>query len=82
MANVLNNSYKQYKEDTTFIAGWLAEKSIKCGYELTTVGQKSHKVTGRLKGKARKQVWITTFSYMDHADECFGENISSEWIIR
>lgn len=38
MANVLSDTYKQYKEDTAFIAGWLVEESIKCGYELTTVG--------------------------------------------
>jgi hypothetical protein len=57
MASILDDVYKQYKEDTEFVAGWLAEESLRCGYELTTVrAAPTQKSTGRLKGKARKQV--------------------------
>ena len=56
MATILGNVYKQYKDDTELIAGWLAEESLKCGYDLTTNRGPVHNVTGRLKGKARKQV--------------------------
>jgi hypothetical protein len=57
MASILGDVYKQYNEDTEFVAGWLAEESLRCGYELTTVrAAPTQKSTGRLKGKARKQV--------------------------
>lgn len=57
MESMLGDVYRQYKEDTEFVAGWLAAESPQCGYELATVGTQAHqKGTGRLKGKARKQV--------------------------
>ncbi|KAH7095776.1 hypothetical protein FB567DRAFT_39657 [Paraphoma chrysanthemicola] len=55
MSGILGDVYRQYKEDTEFIAGWLAKESLKCGYELSTMGDQPQKAPRRLKGKARKQ---------------------------
>ncbi|KAK7921303.1 hypothetical protein PG985_009325 [Apiospora marii] len=49
----LLTTYKQYKKDTEYIAGWLAENATKCGFKL----QNTPTTSGRLKGKARKQAW-------------------------
>ncbi len=51
-------TYKQYKDDTESIAGWLAQNAARCGYEATVATASSiiSPVSGpRLKGKARKQ---------------------------
>ncbi|KAI1126901.1 hypothetical protein F5Y10DRAFT_293264 [Nemania abortiva] len=52
LANKLT-TYKQYKEDTESIAGWLARNATRCGYRVADVLPSTS--TGRLKGKARKQ---------------------------
>lgn len=51
LANKLT-TYKQYKEDTESIAGWLAQNAVRCGYRVTDVLPPT---ATRLKGKARKQ---------------------------
>jgi len=48
-ADTVSSVYKQYKEDTQYAVGWLAQEANKCGYNLNTTGS-------RLKGKARKMV--------------------------
>ncbi|XXH01861.1 hypothetical protein Hte_008223 [Hypoxylon texense] len=51
------STYKQYKEDTEAIAGWLAYNSRRCGYQLDGPLPPGPAVapSSRLKGKARKQ---------------------------
>ncbi|KAK8087177.1 hypothetical protein PG994_002151 [Apiospora phragmitis] len=44
-------TYKQYKADTGFIAGWLVANATNCGYKLANAAAPP----GRLKGKARKE---------------------------
>jgi hypothetical protein len=56
MAGIVNDVYKQYKEDTEFVAGWLAETSLRCGYELTTLGGQPYQTPQGLNRKAGKQV--------------------------
>ncbi|KAI1158261.1 hypothetical protein F5B18DRAFT_104106 [Nemania serpens] len=53
MEGLANNltTYKQYKEDTESIAGWLAQNAARCGYRVADMSPS----TGRLKGKTRKQ---------------------------
>jgi hypothetical protein len=62
----LSSAYMQYKQDTDFVAGWLAQMLMKCGYSLTTTLIKTEpdpKSTSepvnpagpRLKGKARQE---------------------------
>lgn len=48
LANKLT-TYKQYKEDTESIAGWLAQNAARCGYRVADALPS----TGRLKGKAK-----------------------------
>lgn len=49
-------TYRQYKDDTESIAGWLAKNALRCGYKIpTAAGPASHPPTARLKGKARKE---------------------------
>lgn len=49
-------TYKQYKDDTDSIAGWLAKNALRCGYKIpTAAGPASQPPTTRLKGKARKE---------------------------
>lgn len=62
LPSVLQSSYKTYKEDTNYIATWLANTAKQCGYsaDLLHPGDavKSAKATQaptRLKGKARKK---------------------------
>jgi hypothetical protein len=45
-------TYKQYKDDTKSIAGWLAKNALRCGYEIPASAALK---TSKLKGKARKQ---------------------------
>lgn len=52
MSSILGDVYRQYKEDTEFIAGWLAAESLQYGYELNTIGtQPPQQGPGRLKGR-------------------------------
>ncbi|CAJ2501692.1 Uu.00g045450.m01.CDS01 [Anthostomella pinea] len=56
-------TYRQYKEDTESIAGWLALNSLKCGYivaEPASSASASPTPSTRLKGKARKQARETS----------------------
>lgn len=49
---VCKTTYKEYKEDTASIAGWLAANAVKVGYKiLSPIPQGGT----RLKGKARKE---------------------------
>lgn len=50
-------TYKQYKDDTDSIAGWLAKNALRCGYKIltTTASPTSQPATTRLKWKARKE---------------------------
>ncbi|KAH9908419.1 hypothetical protein F4778DRAFT_795844 [Xylariomycetidae sp. FL2044] len=51
-------TYKQYKADTEYIAGWLAMNAQNCGYNVATPlsnASPTPAATTRLKGKARKQ---------------------------
>ncbi|KAF2108575.1 hypothetical protein BDV96DRAFT_262247 [Lophiotrema nucula] len=50
-ADAFSSIYRQYKEDTAYIAGWLVEKSKECGYQADT---QKLPVPARLKGRARK----------------------------
>lgn len=75
MASILSDVYKQYKDDTEFVAGWLAEESLKCGYVLATLGDQPPKGPGRLKGKARKQVGAHNYaSCVQLTDKTFRQN--------
>ncbi|KAL8743351.1 MAG: hypothetical protein Q9184_008126, partial [Pyrenodesmia sp. 2 TL-2023] len=48
--------YKKYKQDTDIVATWLAAKSKELGYTIDDEDcQKTNSISGRLKGKARKQ---------------------------
>ncbi|KAI1760162.1 hypothetical protein GGR53DRAFT_96820 [Hypoxylon sp. FL1150] len=51
------STYRQYKEDTETIAGWLAHQSRKCGYQPPEAppAVPDKPPSSRLKGKARKQ---------------------------
>lgn len=49
----LTSTYREYKKDTEYIAGWLAWTSQRCGYTVS-LKQKEEQKTPRLKGKARK----------------------------
>ncbi|KAI4861932.1 hypothetical protein F4820DRAFT_41118 [Hypoxylon rubiginosum] len=51
------STYKQYKEDTEAIAGWLAYNSRRCGYQIDgpLPPGPANAPSSRLKGKARKQ---------------------------
>lgn len=44
-------TYKQYKDDTDSIAGWLTRNALRCGFKIPTTPVTK---TSRLKGKARK----------------------------
>ncbi|KAF2120926.1 hypothetical protein BDV96DRAFT_595324 [Lophiotrema nucula] len=57
--DALPSSYRQYKEDTEYVAGWLAEKSAQIGYKLKAP-QGHPESSKRLKGKARKIARETT----------------------
>ncbi|KAK6070962.1 hypothetical protein SCUP515_08179 [Seiridium cupressi] len=46
--------YRQYKDDTESIAGWLAENAIKCGFEVNSEAPTVPSTT-RTKGNIRKQ---------------------------
>ncbi|KAI1773199.1 hypothetical protein F4818DRAFT_423539 [Hypoxylon cercidicola] len=54
------STYKQYKEDTEAIAGWLAYNSRRCGYPLDgpLAAGPSNTPSTRLKGNARKQARV------------------------
>jgi hypothetical protein len=54
MTGIVKDVYKQYKEDTEFVAGWLAEMSLRCGYELTTLGGQPCQTPQGLNRKAGK----------------------------
>ncbi|KAI0006514.1 hypothetical protein F4779DRAFT_596171 [Xylariaceae sp. FL0662B] len=49
-------TYKQYKEDTETIAGWLARNALRCGYQIgqPLSSNPSNVSSARPKGKARK----------------------------
>jgi hypothetical protein len=47
-------SYTQYKEDTNYIAAWLADTSRHCGYQIESLN-KSGNANHRLKGKAKDE---------------------------
>ncbi|KAF2105763.1 hypothetical protein BDV96DRAFT_655337 [Lophiotrema nucula] len=49
----LSSTYRKYKKDTEYIAGWLAHTAKQCGYEVETA-QPEQQPSGRKKGKARK----------------------------
>ena len=59
---VLQSSYKTYKEDTSYIATWLANTAKQCGYSADLLDRhdaanpsKPTQLPKRLKGKARKK---------------------------
>ncbi|KAI2779910.1 hypothetical protein F4815DRAFT_163251 [Daldinia loculata] len=61
------STYKQYKEDTETIAGWLAYNSRRCGHQIDEPTPASpagvlSAPSKRLKGKARKQARGTSAS--------------------
>ncbi|KAF2123213.1 hypothetical protein BDV96DRAFT_593651 [Lophiotrema nucula] len=56
-SSFLSSHYRQYKKDTEYIAGWLAENAQRAGYRLSNEQNDDTKApsTQRLKGKARKE---------------------------
>jgi len=50
-----SSNYRQYKQDTEYIAGWLAERAKKAGYKRCPQPQQQQQPTTRLKGRARKE---------------------------
>lgn len=62
LPSVLQSSYKTYKEDTSYIATWLANTAKQCGYSADLLDRndavnssKATQAPTRLKGKARKK---------------------------
>ncbi|KAF2647761.1 hypothetical protein K491DRAFT_279450 [Lophiostoma macrostomum CBS 122681] len=53
-ADKLTSIYRQYKQDTAYIAGWLSDKSAQCGHQTTAKRENAASAQPRLKGKARK----------------------------
>jgi hypothetical protein len=79
MASILGDLYRQYKEDTESIAGWLAAESLQCGYHLATVGsQPPQQGPGRLKGKGSKTSKPVMLAPVQHADVALGKRVDLE----
>ena len=62
LPSVIQSSYKTYKEDTSYIATWLANTAKQCGYSAdlldrndAVTSSKATQAPTRLKGKARKK---------------------------
>ena len=62
LPSVLQSSYKTYKEDTSYIATWLANTAKQCGYSADLLDcqdavdpSKATQASKRRKGKARKK---------------------------
>ncbi|KAI4645148.1 hypothetical protein J4E93_005948 [Alternaria ventricosa] len=51
----LSTTYRQYKKDTEYIAGWLVEASKKIGFSLNSGPAPTPAESQRLKGKDRKK---------------------------
>ena len=62
LPDIIQSTYKTYKQDTNAIATWLATKAKQCGYSADLLGQDKAGTSSqaapsstRLKGRARKQ---------------------------
>lgn len=48
-------NYCQYKDDTEYIAGWLADNALQCGFEVQKKAKGKGKGKGKSKGRGGKQ---------------------------